>query len=104
LKLLPELAPCYVASDAALIIGWNPASLRKSLGEPTDSFAGLGDLGGVTIDLARFGQADEILSRALAAPTGTLSGGFPWHRLVATGGPSESGFRLLVRLQTDPKS
>jgi len=103
LKLLPELAPCYVASDAALIIGWNPASLRKSLGEPTDSLAGLGDRGGVTIDLARFGRADEILSRALAAPTATLSGGFPWHRLVATGEPSESGFRLLVRLQTDPK-
>jgi hypothetical protein len=104
LKLLPELAPCYVASDAALVIGWNPASLRKSLGDPTDSFAELGDRGGLTIDLARFGQADEILSRALSAPSGTLSGGFPWHRLVATGGPSDGGFRLHVRLQTDPQS
>lgn len=106
LKLLPELAPCYVASDTALVIGWNPASLRKSLGDPTDSFAELGDFGGVTIDLARFGRADQILSRAraLADPTETLSRGFPWHRLVATGRPSDSGFRLLVQLQTGRRS
>lgn len=104
LRLLPELAPCYVASDAALVIGWNPTSLRKSLGDPTDSFAELGDLGGVTIDLARFVQADEILSRALAAPTGSFSGGFPWRRLVATGRPNDSGFQLFVRLQTGPQS
>jgi hypothetical protein len=103
---MPELAPCYVASDTALVIGWNPASLRKSLGDPTDSFAELGDFGGVTIDLARFGRADQILSRAraLADPTETLSRGFPWHRLVATGRPSDSGFRLLVQLQTGRRS
>ena len=104
LKLLPELAPCYVASDAALVIGWNPASLRKSVKSGAESLAALGELGGVAINLARFAQADAILSRALAVPTGTLSGGFPWQRALASGKPSDSGFRLHVQLQAGPRS
>lgn len=104
LKLLPELAPCYVATDAALVVGWNPASLRKSLSGGAESLSALGELGGVAIDLDRFAQADAILSRALAVPTGTLSGGFPWQRVLASGKPSGSGFRLLVQLQAGPRS
>jgi len=99
LKLLPELAPCYVASDSSLIVGWNPASVRKSLGGTTDSLAELGEFGGVSIDLSRFGQADRILSRAFESAK-TLSTGFPWHQLVATGTPRPDGFRVRLQLRS----
>ena len=32
LRLLPELAPCYVTTDAALVVGWNADSLAHALG------------------------------------------------------------------------
>ncbi len=104
LRLLPELAPCYVATEEALILGWNPGSLRKSLSGATDSLADLGEFGGMTIDLARFGQADQILSRAFTGPGEPFSVGFPWQRLVATGKPDRNGFRVQVQLQSDRRS
>jgi len=100
LKLLPDLAPCYVATDTALIVGWNPASLRKSLdGDASEEF---GRFGGATIDLARFPTADRILSRALGTPTG--SGPFPWQRLDASGERTENGFDLEFQLRAGPQT
>ncbi len=32
LNLMPDFAPCYVASDQALVIGWNGAALERALG------------------------------------------------------------------------
>ncbi len=39
LKVLPDLAPCYVATDEALVVGWNPVSIELALA---------GDGGGAT--------------------------------------------------------
>lgn len=34
-RVMPDLAPCYVATDRALVIGWNAESLEHALGGPT---------------------------------------------------------------------
>jgi hypothetical protein len=100
LRLMPDLAPCYVATDRALVVGWNPASLHKALDgsrtEPDD----FGGHGGAIIHLERFAEADQILSSALSVGLATPQTGYPWRRVVATGAPVESGVRLQFRFET----
>ena len=50
LPALPELAPCYVATDEALVLGWNRASLLRALG-PAD--AGPDVAARIEVELAR---------------------------------------------------
>jgi hypothetical protein len=100
LRLLPELAPCYVATESSLVVGWNPASLRKALDGDRGEFAKLGRTGAALIALDRFGEADQILSRALKTKPGSLPRGYPWEQLIATGTPSEDGFRLRLQLRS----
>jgi hypothetical protein len=100
LKLMPDLAPCYVATERALVVGWNPASLRKALDDSLPERGGLGDDGGAVIHLERFAEADLILSRALSVDLAIPRNGYPWRRVVATGTPVESSVRLQFRFET----
>jgi hypothetical protein len=79
LPRLPELAPCYVATDGALVFGWNRPSLLRALGPP--GTLGSGDTaspGRIDVDLAKLldAQAGERQPATRAAPTLP-----PWGRL-----------------------
>jgi hypothetical protein len=101
LAVMPGLAPCYVATERALIVGWNPASLRKALDGKSNDSGGLGDLGGAVIYLDRFANADRILSSALSLESGPHSTRYPWSRITAEGASAPSGFRLQLRFESD---
>jgi hypothetical protein len=98
LNLLPELAPCYVATDAALVVGWNAASLRRALAQgaggavdPRNPAAEL------HVDLARMALADRRLAGEGGAREGA-PGALPWRRLVADGETEGDAVRLRVEL------
>ena len=101
LGVLPELAPCYVASDRALVVGYNPASLRRAL---ADGVRGPATGRGLVVELQHLPEADARLAAALpdlasddpgdAAPRAPLV--WPWPRLVADG--ERSGDGLVLRL------
>lgn len=96
LNILPDFAPCYVATDRSLVVGWNPASLRKAL--DGEGAGDLGQTGGVVVDFERFADADALLERH-ALPEGTaLPRSYPWRRLVAQGQRDDEGLHLLVSL------
>jgi hypothetical protein len=106
LKLLPDLAPCYVATDDALVVGWNPPSLRKALArDRAGEHAAAGGRpqphpeAGLSIDFTRFPEADARFA-GLAGRDGPLAavGSYPWRRLVADGSPDGDGVRLRLRL------
>jgi len=97
LRILPGLAPCYVAGERTLVLGWNPASLRKALdGAPVE----LGDAGGLLVELARFAEADARLAAGAASPA-ALAPAFesPWTRLRAAGGEQDGELRVHVQLE-----
>jgi hypothetical protein len=100
LRLMPDLAPCYVATERALVIGWNPASLHKALDGSRAELEELGETGGAIFHLERFAEADRILSRALSIDSASPSHGYPWRRVVATGAPVDSSMRLRLRFET----
>jgi hypothetical protein len=101
LAIMPGLAPCYVATERALVVGWNPASLRKALDDGGRSESALGDFGGAVIHLDRFADADRILSSALRTESTSRPTQYPWKRITAEGGPESSGFRLKFRFESN---
>jgi len=102
LKLLPDLAPCYVATDDALVVGWNPPSLRKALAGPTMPAAEAAPPHpdtGLSIDFSLFPEADARFAQQGGTDSPRRgSGVYPWRRLVADGSPDGDGVRLRLRL------
>lgn len=97
LRLLPELSPCYVATERALVLGWNPASLRRALdGAPAELPAGRG---AALIDLARFREADARLAEARNGAAPHAVARWPWTRIVADGETREDAVHISVQLQ-----
>jgi len=102
LNILPDLAPCYAATEDALVIGWNPASVRQALAaDGADEHAGHGQHphSGITIDLARIPEADARLAQLAAenAPV-PATGPYPWQRLRADGVRDGDVVRVRVEL------
>jgi len=96
LNLMPELAPCYVATPDQLVVGWNQASVEHALragGEP-----GLGEDGGLLLHLDRFDEADRRLRRAHAPDTPPARIDYTWKRLLARAEPDGDGLRLEIRM------
>lgn len=93
LRIMPGLAPCYVATDRALVLGWNAASIERAL---AGGASGLGRTGGVLVDLARFSEADANLAGGSAE-----SGKVPWTRLRAVGREEKDGVRMRVHLEAE---
>jgi hypothetical protein len=54
LNLLPELAPCYLARDHELVVGWNEASVRAALAGAPD------DAAGYVLHVDRFPPEDAV--------------------------------------------
>jgi len=100
LAIMPGLAPCYVATERALIVGWNPASLRKALDGHNGEGDGLGDSSGAIVHLDRFADADRILSSALQTDTRLPPTRYPWRRITAKAAPDPSGFRLQLQFES----
>jgi hypothetical protein len=86
LNVLPELAPCYVATERALVIGWNEASLTPALATQAASAPdATGASGSAVIDFARFAQADARFAHRLQIEPTFSGADLPWRRLVASG-------------------
>jgi hypothetical protein len=102
LTLLPDLAPCYVATEGALVVGWNPASVRKALAKGEKGGGARGALrprGGLTVDLDRFPDADARFAQ-LASPDASPAPVvvYPWRRLTADGVRDGDAVRVHVHL------
>jgi hypothetical protein len=93
LNVLPELAPCYVATGHALVIGWNPASLSRALADATGTPDAADAPARLDLDLALIQRADDLLARAFPGSSTPLR--WPWRRVVASG--SASGGALALR-------
>ena len=108
LNVLPELAPCYVATADSLVVGWNATSLQRALAgahasrrEPQaseDHQAGGGPdaPARLDLDLALIQRADDLLARALPGSQPPLP--WPWSRVLASGGDEDGTLVLRVTL------
>ena len=106
LNVLPELAPCYVATDRALVLGWNQLSVAVALmqpgARPVAALAG----SQLVLHFDRFPLADQRLREAYAgtanpAPAsdpGQAPLHYPWSRLTLTGTKQWATYRLELRL------
>ena len=99
LNLLPGLAPCFVATEHALVIGWNPVSVRAALAN--DGAAAPHPHSGFTAFLERFSEADARLARESGSQTAAPPA-LPWRRLSVDGEPA--GDRVRVRMRLDAGS
>jgi hypothetical protein len=97
LNLLPDLAPCYVATQSALVVGWNSASLDRALrfgavgGAPPHSASGF------HVDLTRFPEADARFSAATDEP-GAVPKRMPWEKISANALARDDDVDLRIRL------
>jgi hypothetical protein len=99
LKLMPDFEPCYVATDEALVIGWNPASIRQALATP--AVANLDeplDAHALTVELARIPRADALLAALEPEAPGVATAVWPWERLTADGRREGRAVRIHVQL------
>jgi hypothetical protein len=101
LKILPELAPCYVATDRALVVGWNASSLEVALAGDAASAGEDETAGRMEIDLALFAEADALLARHLDPEARPRVAHWPWRRLVARGRNENGELRVRVSLEED---
>jgi hypothetical protein len=94
LQVMPDLLPCYVATDTALVVGWNPMSLEKALaaGNPTDE----GGESRVVLHLDRFPLADERLAAASGADPDATPPAYPWQQIRVSGGRQGDSYRLQI--------
>jgi len=100
LRLLPALAPCYVVSDRALILGWNVHSLERALAAPGRN---LGAESRLVVDFDRFSTAEEVLEETLRTPEErTPPATYPWHRLDISGRRDGDLYLIHVLLVAKP--
>jgi hypothetical protein len=100
LNLMPELAPCYVALEDALVVSWNPASLRRALAGETRWEPDAGSA--AVIELARFAEADARLAKHLGVQAIDPTGVVPWSRMSVQGRPEGGLVELHARLEGSP--
>ena len=94
LRILPEFAPCYVATDRALVVGWNPTSVRLALA--ASPIPGDAPSSGVVVHLDRFGEADRRLRAAFAPDLPPLDLDYAWDRIVAQSWKEQGHYRVRV--------
>lgn len=113
LNILPEFAPCYVATENALVAGWNPTSLRHALDKrPAARAYNDSEL---VIELERFSRADALLADAERVSDRTASAltqavqdavqwvpaaAYPWRRVVAERIPGDEGVTIALTFES----
>jgi hypothetical protein len=89
-----------VATERALVIGWNEASLTPALAAQAESAAdGARASGSAVIDFARFAQADASFARRLQTDPPFSSAELPWRKLVASGSRESGELRAQIALE-----
>jgi hypothetical protein len=82
LNVLPQLAPCYVATERALVVGWNRRSIAAALGAaPTAAPTATSE---IVLALDRFPAADRRLRASFHRPE-EAEGRYAWSRLEVRG-------------------
>jgi hypothetical protein len=102
LRILPEFAPCYVATDRALVVGWNAASVAK--GFEAGSAPLPESAAALVVRLDRFPEADERLRQVLApgAPKAALD--YAWQRAELRAERVGDATRIRVELRAGGES
>jgi hypothetical protein len=94
LQVMPDLEPCYVATDKALVVGWNPSSIEHAVAsivsetELEESRA--------LLFLDRFPLADERLAAVSGGGREAGPTAYPWSQIRVTG--HRSGKVYVLRL------
>lgn len=105
-RVMPNLAPCYVATPEALVVGWNPRSLELALADPGPR-PGRGGAPASGLDpatsgarayVSRFPAADRVIARTTGAPSAIDPRVYPWDLLELTGQRDGEVYRFRVRL------
>jgi hypothetical protein len=99
LNVLPDLAPCYVATADALVVGWNPASLARALAGATP---GADAPARLDLNLALIQRADDLLAGAFPGSQPPLH--WPWIRVLASGGEDHGALVWHVTLVPPPRT
>jgi len=97
LAVLPDFAPCALATRSAVIVGWNGASVHTALAEPTAQDSGETP-GRLAIDLDRLRATDEALALGNAAGETVGTVDWPWHRVVVEGRRAADQLELSIAL------
>jgi hypothetical protein len=100
LRILPDFTPCWVLTEAALIVGWNPASVEKAVSGPS-AVDGLGQDGGVLVRLGSLSGADRRMQAVLtgaepAPPVEDID--YVWQRLAVRPRQQTGGLRFEIDL------
>jgi hypothetical protein len=105
MNVLPELAPCYVATERTLVVGWNAQSVVAALAGHDENSPSAPDAGGIAeLDLALFAEADEILRQQFGTETTPGFNSLPWRHLVAQGGRENGALQIEIALErSEPK-
>jgi len=105
-RVMPDLAPCYVATDDTLLIGWNAGSLRQALaGAGTLSVSAPGSAGPrwsgegseARIYFSRLPRVDAHLAETSGTTPLPLSY-YPWRRLDLQGRRGEDSYLFHAEL------
>jgi hypothetical protein len=99
-RVMPDLAPCYLATPEALMVGWSSRSLEMALAE-NDPGGGPGadpEGSGGRVFFSRFPAADRVIAGATGAPGPVDRSFYPWDLLELTGGRDEAVYRFRARL------
>lgn len=102
LNVLPALAPCYVATGRALVVAWNPASLRTALapaGAAGDAARGAPGSARLDVDLSLVERSDALLARPLPADERPPVADWPWRHLRVRGERRAGDVWLRVALE-----
>jgi hypothetical protein len=99
LNVLPDLAPCYVATERALVVGWNRRSVARALAKRAAGTAA--EASELIVALDRFPAADERLRAAYRSAGGPASR-YAWSQATVTGRRRWSTYELAIELRAPP--
>lgn len=100
-RVMPDLAPCYLATSDALLVGWNPRALELALSADGAGRAAGGldpEASGGRAWFSRFPAADRVIAASTGAPQAIDPAFYPWDRLEVGGRRDEGVYRFRVRL------
>jgi hypothetical protein len=96
LNVLPGLAPCYLSTERALVLGWNRRAVELALAAaPTGPAPERSEL---TLDLARLPVADAIVHASFERKRVWVGRPYPWSRLHVAGQATRDGYELTLQL------
>jgi hypothetical protein len=104
LRILPEFAPCYVATSHSLVVGWNATSVEKALASSERPGVLSGERSGMVLHLDRLPEADRRLRESLGSDALQRATDYIWDRLVLESARGAKGYELRARLEAPAAS